>query len=215
MGHIHENRFVIFLISFTVLLFGNIFITDNYKSEADLILLLQNFLCSSVLFIRRPKIEIILMVLVIIGAVVTEIYQFNVDPILPVISSTIFFAYFGLVGHRIFSDILLQNQVNVQTVAAVFCGYMLIGLIAAITFITLHSTTVSFEGQDISSFSSFFYFSFITLLTIGYGDITPTTEVSQKLVILFGLIGHFYSVFVIAIIVGKFLNSQKQKTEDS
>jgi hypothetical protein len=91
---------------------------------------------------------------------------------------------------------------------------MLIGLIAAKTFITLNSATVSFEGEDISSFSSFFYFSFITLLTIGYGDITPTTEVSQKLVILFGLIGHFNSIFVIAIIVGKLLKSQELKTEE-
>ena len=209
MDHIHENRFVIFLISIALLLFGELFISSKYQSEVDLTLLLQNFLCSSVLFIRRPKIEIILVVLVIIGAVVTEIYQFVFVPIFPAITSIIFFAYFGLVGHRIFSDILLQNKVNIQTVAAVFCGYMLIGLIAAMTFITLNSATASFEGGDISSFSSFFYFSFITLLTIGYGDITPITEVSQKLVILFGLIGHFYSVFVIAIIVGKLLKSQE------
>jgi hypothetical protein len=92
MDHIYDNRFVIILISFAVLLFGNIFITNNYQSEADLILLLQFFLCSSLLFIRRPKFEIILVVLVIIGAVVIEIYQFVFVPILPTISSIVFFA---------------------------------------------------------------------------------------------------------------------------
>ena len=53
------------------------------------------------------------------------------------------------------------------------------------------------------------YYSYITLLTIGYGDIVPATLLAQKATILIGLLGQFYLVIITAIIVGKFLN-QKQ-----
>jgi hypothetical protein len=49
------------------------------------------------------------------------------------------------------------------------------------------------------------YFSFITLLTVGYGDIVPVSNVARKATILLGLVGHFYDVFVISVIVGKYL----------
>jgi hypothetical protein len=51
-----------------------------------------------------------------------------------------------------------------------------------------------------------FYFSFITLTTIGYGDFTPSSALGQKIAILEGLIGQFYLAIVMAILVGKFLS---------
>ena len=99
---------------------------------------------------------------------------------------------------------------GLETISAVFCGFMLLGLVASIVFASLDETLGAFEGQAGSrDFSDFFYFSFITLLTIGYGDIIPTIEISKKLVVLVGLLGHFYTVFVTAIIIGKFLNQSK------
>ncbi len=45
------------------------------------------------------------------------------------------------------------------------------------------------------------YFSFVTLLTIGYGDITPLQAISQTFVILEGIIGQFYIAILVARIV--------------
>ena len=50
------------------------------------------------------------------------------------------------------------------------------------------------------------YFSYITMLTIGYGDILPTNLLAQKAAVLIGLIGQFYLVIITAIIVGKYIN---------
>ncbi|MGB5379224.1 potassium channel family protein, partial [Muriicola sp.] len=49
------------------------------------------------------------------------------------------------------------------------------------------------------------YFSYITLLTIGYGDIAPTNTISRNAVMFLGLVGQFYMVILTAIVVGKFL----------
>ena len=53
---------------------------------------------------------------------------------------------------------------------------------------------------------SIMYFSYITLLTIGYGDILPVTYLAQKATMLIGLMGQFYLAIMTAIIVGKFIN---------
>jgi voltage-gated potassium channel Kch len=53
------------------------------------------------------------------------------------------------------------------------------------------------------------YFSFITLLTIGYGDMVPLTPIAQKTTIFIGLSGQMYLTIITAIVVGKFLNKKK------
>ncbi len=50
------------------------------------------------------------------------------------------------------------------------------------------------------------YFSYITLMTIGYGEIIPVTTIAQKATILLGLIGQFYLVIITAVVVGKYIN---------
>ena len=52
------------------------------------------------------------------------------------------------------------------------------------------------------------YFSYIILMTIGYGEIIPLTTLAQKAIILIGLIGQFYLVILTAFVVGKYF-SQK------
>jgi hypothetical protein len=55
------------------------------------------------------------------------------------------------------------------------------------------------------------YFSFTTLLTIGYGDILPLSLLARRAVMLIGLAGHFYTVFVTSIIIGKYLSANNKK----
>ena len=50
------------------------------------------------------------------------------------------------------------------------------------------------------------YFAYITLMTIGYGDILPITDLAQKASMFIGLIGQFYLVILTAIVVGKYIN---------
>ena len=55
------------------------------------------------------------------------------------------------------------------------------------------------------------YYSYITLLTIGYGDILPVSALAHKAAILIGLMGQIYLVVITAIVVGKYIN-QSLKT---
>ncbi len=55
-------------------------------------------------------------------------------------------------------------------------------------------------------FDQLMYFSYITLLTIGYGDLYPVTVLAQKAGILLGIAGQLYLSIITATIVGKYLN---------
>ncbi|WP_448572129.1 potassium channel family protein [Trichothermofontia sp.] len=56
-------------------------------------------------------------------------------------------------------------------------------------------------------FQSLFYYSFVTLATIGYGDIIPVTPLARTLSITLGIAGQMYLTILIAILVSKYLNT--------
>jgi hypothetical protein len=58
------------------------------------------------------------------------------------------------------------------------------------------------------------YFSFITLTTLGYGDITPTHEISRMFVVIEGLIGQLYPATLLARLVSlEIMHREKQQTD--
>jgi len=59
-----------------------------------------------------------------------------------------------------------------------------------------------------SSYSGyiFYYFSFISVTTVGYGDVTPITSQAQSITLTMNIIGQFYLAIVIAVFVGKYIN---------
>lgn len=207
MEYISKHRFELFLVSFLILLFGDALIPAQWKDGAILIFLIQNIVCSLLLFVDQPKRKTYLMIFVAGATILMAIIRYWNPGSLSYVYSFFILVYFLLVGHTLFKLVLAQKVVSLKTVAAVFCGFMLLAMVATIVFSILHVSQPAFKGIEDNDFSSLLYFSFITLLTIGYGDITPTSYLAQRLVILFGLIGNFYSVFVIALFVGKYMSS--------
>jgi len=55
------------------------------------------------------------------------------------------------------------------------------------------------------------YYSFITLLTIGYGDITPTSQLARNASVLIGFMGQFYLVIVMAVVVEKYIRHSRKE----
>ncbi len=60
--------------------------------------------------------------------------------------------------------------------------------------------------SDAAIVEQLMYFSYITLMKIGYGDILPVTPNAYKAPMFISLISQFYLVILTAIVVGKYLN---------
>jgi|KBSSwiStaDraftv2_1062776.scaffolds.fasta_scaffold32380_8 hypothetical protein len=82
--------------------------------------------------------------------------------------------------------------------------YLLLGLIWGVVYSVLgtHSPE-AFSGQPGASpgLSGWVYFSFVTLTTVGYGDITPVTTGARQLAMLEALVGQLYPAVIIARLV--------------
>jgi len=126
-----------------------------------------------------------------------------------IISTRCTFGFFALLSFEVFQQMLQEKAVTHNIIIAAFDCYLLLGIMGATLFtILLYFNPNAYSNIETSThiFDKMLYFSFITLTSIGYGDISPLTPLAEKLTAFFGLIGHFYSVVVVGIIVGKYVS---------
>lgn len=118
------------------------------------------------------------------------------------------FFYFSLISYYLFKDILKSSKITTSIVIGVFAGYFLIGVLFFFVFSVMdgiYPDTITVDISSETGVEDTFYFSFITLTTIGYGDFAPSSVLGQKLAILEGLTGQFYLAIVVAIMVSKYI----------
>ena len=100
----------------------------------------------------------------------------------------------------------MAKNVNFKVVIGAISGYLLIGYLGSITIEMMEfHYQGSFTFTDKASFD-FIYFSFVSMLTVGYGDIIPASPSAKSLIILISLAGQLYMAVGIASFVGKFMN---------
>ena len=124
-------------------------------------------------------------------------------------------AFLTHVVRLIVRHLFRQKHADFDTIAASLCGYLIIGVAFAAVFslvlevddraISANVTTADSEtpmrfGGSQSATS--FYFSFVTLTTLGYGDITPVSMPARMLATAEALIGQLYLVVLVARLVG-------------
>jgi hypothetical protein len=113
----------------------------------------------------------------------------------------------------IVQDVLLKAKVTFETLRGVICAYLLVAFGFAYLFWLieyLEPKTFSIRGDFHSIFSyseyisEMLYFSFTTLLTIGYGDIVPNQNYGQTAAVVEGAIGQFYLAILVARLVSAY-----------
>ena len=115
------------------------------------------------------------------------------------------FSFFILIAYEIVLHIYNHNEVDFQTVMSVLCGYLVLGVIGFFIFSIIHLAEPGAFNTSASNFDDMIYYTYITLTTIGYGDITPQTPSAKSAALILGIAGQFYTTVIIALIVGKFL----------
>ena len=104
----------------------------------------------------------------------------------------------GLVKH--FRE---EGGVTLQTMFGVLCLYLLIGLMFGVGFAVIDElSNGDFFAEGPAERDDFLYYSFSTLTTTGFGDLTAGTDLGRSLTVTEALIGQIYLVTVVAVIVG-------------
>jgi hypothetical protein len=102
------------------------------------------------------------------------------------------------IGRRILS----HTVITIKTVMGALCLYLLIGLFYSYVFALVQSLTGGFFVQVADAGTTdFIYFSYVTLATVGYGDLTAASNLGRMLAVAEALSGQLYLVSAVALLV--------------
>jgi hypothetical protein len=100
-------------------------------------------------------------------------------------------------------ELRTAHAVRLQAVMGVLALYMLVGMMFAFGYAAIDRLGGDpfFAGGEAASASNCLYFSFTTLTTVGYGDLTARSDLGHTLAVYEALIGQIYLVTVVSLIV--------------
>jgi len=113
------------------------------------------------------------------------------------------------------NQIVRDREISANRVIGTVSLYLLLGLMWAVAYAILEMLTPgAFSGLDepLSQgwSSEWLYFSFVTMTTLGYGDITPMTAIARTLAYMQAIFGQFYIAIVVAGLVGAYITEQQR-----
>lgn len=118
------------------------------------------------------------------------------------------------VGLLILVDVLAAKQIVFDLVCGALCVFVLFGMCWATVFTLLERLApgsfaidfaryhVNAEADPFAAAGVFTYYSFVTLTTVGYGDIVPASATARWLVWLEAVFGQFYMAVFVSRLIG-------------
>jgi len=109
----------------------------------------------------------------------------------------------GLMAVVVLAQTFGGADVSIHHVQGAVAAYLLLGLVwaAAYAFVAALYPGAFASAVPMSQDRSFVYFSFVTLTTVGFGDVTPVHSTARSLVVLEALTGQLYPAVLLARIV--------------
>lgn len=130
--------------------------------------------------------------------------------------------FFTVIIIMLIRQIAIARDVTAGVILGSITGYLLLGLIYSI-FVTLIMKTVpgSYSNLPLDPVTNQaqidtsvpLYYSFVTIASLGYGDICPLKPLSRSLATIITVSGQFYIAIIVALLVGKF-SSQRTTTPE-
>lgn len=118
----------------------------------------------------------------------------------------IIITYFLYISVSLCRQVMKLGEINLNTVMAAISGYILIGIIGGYLIRLVHILTPgAFNIKAGADIFNYLYFSFVTITTLGFGDILPQEPVGQAIVVVLAVAGQMYLTIVIALIIGQLI----------
>ena len=100
--------------------------------------------------------------------------------------------------------VIRTREIDANSIVGAICVFMMAAYMWSMTYsVILMFDPAAFKGVDIGlsitdRFSQMTYFSFVTITTLGYGDISPVLPIAQSIVVLEAMFGQFFIAIFVA-----------------
>lgn len=207
-----DDNFFYLLGSLLVLFFLSA-VVHQFKDDAQDYVLALIILCmsSSIVGVHRKQTFYrswyAVMITVAVTSGVFSLFE-EYDLSLVTLFSLLFFVLAQT--YSALKQVIMPKQVTLNQIVGSICVYLLFGLsFSFIYLIQLELFEAPFNGLEAKHwFDNLFdviYFSFVTLTTVGYGDISPALAIPRFFVFLESITGSFYLAIMVASLVSSHL----------
>ena len=231
LARLEQARFTQLLIGLALLLFVTPFVDtfSNHLGKAIaavvVTVLLSVVLIAAALAVcgDRKQSRTITLVMASVCLILTLLAHLTNESALRIAQEILTIGFLLHVVRLIVRSLFRQNQVDFDAIAASLCGYLLIGVAFAVVFalvmevdgdalsinVSAQTTKMTFHFGDQHTATAL-YFSFVTLTTLGYGDITPASMPARMLTTAEALIGQLYLVVLVSRLVGLHITTEME-----
>lgn len=203
-----KNNFIFLLVSMVILLL-TIAIVEQFFEQGQILVLASIILClsSSIYGVERERKWLtswyrFLIVLIILSGTTSILLQFD----LAIITLSAIILFMCQYLYAAIKQVLFSDNIGANQILGSICIYFMLGLTWSFMYLLLLELFGGgFNGVEagiwLDNLSTCIYFSFITLTTIGYGEITPNLPVTQFFTYIEAVVGSFYLAILVASLV--------------
>ena len=213
-GWFHVNRFSFLLVSIVLFMILRPFVEDLVRLSFLMEIFVTAILLSGIYAVSEDRVTLIFALLTGLPALFTNwSFQLLKPPSLLLIHHICAGLFFAVATIIIIRHLVNQKEITVDLIWGAVCGYFLLGFMWGDIFSLLETLQPgSFNlGEGVPDIDSLIYFSFVTLATLGYGDIVTLTKQAQSLAIIETIMGQMYLAVNIAALVAIRISQSRSK----
>lgn len=208
------------LIALALLFIGAPFVEAIKGGDLVMSVLLSLVLLSAVLAVADSKYVLAIAVVLAVPAIIGRwINHFRPDLVHPAVFLVCALLLLAFLIVRLLRFILRARSVDTEVLCASIAAYLMLGLVWTIAYWLVDQLTpggafsynTNAGPRTMNGFTGF-YFSFVTLSTVGYGDITPVSRFARWLAAMEAMTGLLYVAVLVARLVSMY---SSPKPEDS
>ena len=206
MNYLRSHQYQLLFLSLIVSFLINIIPMGGTNHNEMCNLVIQT-LAGTNIFLQRRKRFWLIPVLVLAGILLNSVG--GASTTLVSLSRILYLSFFAVITYVVLKQVVFAaRSATAESVFAALSGFLLIGYIGFFLFASIEvSMPGSFKGvsSDVTIMANdLFYYSFISILTVGYGDIVAVSWTARNASIFIDLMGAIYNLVFIARIVSDF-----------
>lgn len=195
------------LAALALLIFVTPFVEEAPFGDLIESLLFSVVLISAMLAVGGKRGSLVVAVLLVLPALVAHwLGRFAPHLVPSALAPALCIPFVGFVTIQLLRHIIRAERITRETVCAALAAYVMVGFVWMFAYLLvdrLAPGSLLRFGQPMQDCRDLdmFYFSFVTLTSVGYGDITPASRVTQMLAVLEAMTGIFFAITLIARLV--------------
>ncbi len=215
-----RNNIVLLTCLILLIIFAPVFSSVKFQLLSSQILLSLIIVSSiSSLNFKRKNLHRLIS-LSLLALILMWLAYFFGEPLIRMLSNLSIFVFTITITFSMIAHVAKEKDVKPSIILNAINSYLLMGIIAALNFDLIDHVSIEFFNglhalkfpeSFVPAFSDYLYFSFVTMTTLGYGDITPAIPIAKSATLIVSIGGQLYLTILVAMLVGKYLSNPGRK----